>query len=290
MKKRGLLYIILASIMWGTSGIFVHYIAPSGITSSQMTFIRSIVPLLFIGIYMLLKDKKMFKTNLKELIFFFISGASFFGTATFYFYSMLLTSISTAVVLMYTAPIFVMIFSVLFLGEKINKQKLISVAGMIIGCCLVSGIIGGMKFNILGIFVGFMSGISYAAYNIMTKIEMEKGINPVKTNFYVFAFASLICLLVANPAKILQCMEVNPCFIISLLIGMGIVTSILPYFIYTLALREVPAGTASSLGILEPMAATIFSVIIFGEKLSLTALLGIVLILGSAFLISRQSE
>lgn len=290
MKKYGLLYIILASVLWGTSGIFVHFLSPFGITSSQMTLIRSIVPLICIGTYIFFKNHSLLKTNPKELLLFLGSGASFFGTSIFYFYSMQLTSISTAVVLMYTAPIFVVIFSVLFLGEKLGKSKFIAIAGMIIGCALVSGIIGGIRFNAFGIIIGFLSGLSYASYNILTKIEMKKGINPLKANMYNFLFATLIGCAVSKPDGILPCLMINPAIAVSLAVGMGIVTSILPYFFYTLALREVPAGTASSLGILEPMSATIFSVLIFGENLSLPALAGIILILFSVFLLGRQSE
>lgn len=290
MKKMGLFYIVLASVLWGTSGIFVHYLSPYGVTAIQMTFIRGLIAFLCMGIYALITNKKLFKTNGKELLLFFCGGLSFFLTATCYFYSMQLTSISTAVVLMYTAPIFVMIYSVAFLGEKLTRGKFIAIAGMLIGCGLVSGIIGGLKFNVLGIIIGFMSGITYAAYNIITKIEMQKGINPIKANLYCFFFSTLIGLLCAKPAGIIDCIALNPPVVLPLAIGVGIVACVLPYFFYTIALREIPAGTASSLGILEPMAATLFSVVLFREVLSVYSIIGIVLILGSVFLLSRQSE
>ncbi len=289
MRKTGLIYISAASVLWGTSGIFVHYMAPYGVAALQMTFIRGLVSFICMGGYVLFTNRSVVKTNIKEILLFFGSGISFFMTATCYFHSMQLTSISTAVVLMYTAPIFVMIYSVTFLGEKLSGMKLVSVAGMIVGCGLVSGIIGGLKFDAVGIAIGFLSGLSYAVYNIITKIEMEKGINPVKANFYCFLFSIFAGLVAAKPAGIIDCIRLNPPVVVSLSIGVGVFTCILPYFFYTMALREIPAGTASSLGILEPMAATIFSVLIFKEVLSLYSIIGIVLILGSVFILSRQN-
>ena len=288
MKKTGLFYIVLASVLWGTSGIFVHYLAPYGVTSPQMTFIRGLVAFLCMGIYVLIKDRSIVKTNIRELILFFGSGISFFMTATCYYHSMQLTSVSTAVVLMYTAPVFVLIYSVAFLGEKMNILKFVSVLGMLIGCGLVSGIIGGLKFDAVGIAIGFLSGISYAGYNIITKIQMQKGINPVKANFYCFMFSIVAGLIIAKPWGIIDCISINPAVVSLLCAGVGIVACIMPYFLYTLALREIPAGTASSLGILEPMSATIFSVLLLGEVLSVYSVVGIVLILGSVFLLSRQ--
>lgn len=289
MKKSGLVCIILASVLWGTSGIFVHYLAPYGVSSLQMTFIRGTVSFICIGGYVIISGCNI-KTNAKELLLFMGSGFSFFMTATCYFHSMQLTSVSTAVVLMYTAPIFVMIYSVTFLGEKLSPIKIMSVAGMIVGCGLASGIIGGLKFDIIGILIGFLSGISYAAYNIVTKIQMQRGINPLKANFYCFMFSAIVGMVVAKPTGIIDCIKIEPFAVILLCVGVGVITCTLPYFLYTLALRKIPAGTASSLGILEPMAATILSVLILEEKLSLYSAIGIILILGSVFFLSREKE
>lgn len=290
MKKMSFIYIVLASVLWGTSGIFVHYLAPFGFTSLQMTCIRSVVAFLSMFLYMLIFNRNLFRASVKETILFSLGGVSFFGTASCYFYSMQATSISTAVVLMYTAPIFVMIYSVLFLGEKFTKLKLISLVCMIIGCALVSGVIGGFKFDVIGIFVGFLSGLSYSAYNIITKINMQNKSNPISANFYGFLAASLVSMLVCNPGAMPEFAMQKPVFILPLMFGLGIVTCILPYFLYTLALRTIPAGTASSLGIIEPMSATVFSILIFNEKLSAFTAVGMLLILVAVYLLSKNEE
>ena len=112
------------------------------------------------ALYIFIHNKNLFKVSLKELLLFAGSGISFFLTATCYFYSMQATSISTAVVLMYTAPIFVMIYSVMFLNEKLTPVKTAAVLIMLVGCGLVSGIIGGLRFDGVGTLVGYMSGLA----------------------------------------------------------------------------------------------------------------------------------
>lgn len=290
MKKIAFLYIIIASVLWGTSGIFVHYLAPHGFTSLQMTFLRSLVSCACMSLYILIYDKNLFKAKLKELLLFAGSGISFFLTASCYFYSMQATSISTAVVLMYTAPIFVMIYSVLFLKEKLTWMKAISVLCMIIGCGLVSGIIGGIKFDVIGIAVGFLAGIAYSAYNILTKIVMRNNSNPLSATLYCFLFATIIGAFICKIGQIPQNIASDIQITLPLVIGIGIFTCITPYFLYTLALKKIPAGTATSLGIIEPMAATIFSVILFHEPLNLSSLCGIVLILGAVFVLSKSED
>ena len=290
MNKRAFFNIILAGLLWGTSGVFVHFLTPLGYSSVQMTAMRATVSAVVICIYVLISDKSLFKVNVKELLMFFVSGAFIFFTSTFYYASMQMSSVSTAVMLMYTAPIFVLIYSVSFLGERLNIIKILSVGGMIAGCALVSGVIGGMKFNVIGILLGFASGVSYAIYNIATKIEMRYGSNPLSATLYNFIFMAIIALLSCNAPKMIELATINPISAIPLMIGIGIFTCITPYFLYTLAIKELPVGVASALGIVEPMAATIYSVVFFREQLRLLPACGIVLIMLSVVLLGRSKE
>lgn len=290
MKSRAFAMIITAGILWGTSGIFVHVLSPFGFSSLHMTFFRALVALVSLAVFILMRDKSLFKVTPKELLFFAGSGLSFFSTASCYYISMQLTSVSTAVILMYSAPILVMIYSILFLGEKLTFLKKISIITMLIGCCLVSGVIGGLKFDLWGIVIGGMAGVSYAIYNIVTKIEMRNGSNPLSATFYCFTFAAIIALFVCEPTKISSLIAKNPPTIVLLIIGLGICTCVLPYFLYTLSLKELPAGTASALGIIEPLSATIFSVVFFKESLGITSACGAILILSAVILLSKNKE
>lgn len=290
MKKTAILYIIIAGVLWGTSGIFVHYLAPLGFTSFQMTATRATVSFVCIFGYALIFKRSLLRVKLKELPLLFGLGLSLFGTGGCYFLSMQMTSVSTAVVLMYMAPIYVLIFSVLFFGEQLTRTKLVSIATMMIGCCLVSGIIGGLKFDAVGILIGFVSGLSYAAYNILTKVAMRRGMAPVSVTLYAFMFMAMIASLFSEPVKMAESISREPLLSLPLLIGLGLCTFITPYFLYTLAMKELPAGTVSSLGIVEPMSATVFSVALFGERLDGFSVAGIVLIIFAVFLLGKTEE
>ena len=290
MKKSAFICIVAASIGWGTSGVFVYFLSPFGFSSPGMTFIRSLAMLVSMLLYVLICDRGLFKISFPHLLLTLGSGLAFFGTASCYFYSMVKSSVSTAVVLMYTAPIFVMIYSVLFLGEKLTRVKAFCVAVMLLGCSLVSGIIGGFRFDAVGIVFGLLSGISYSAYNILTKIQMRKGINPVTANLYGFLFASVTGALMADIGQLHACIGGNMCYTIPLMLLLGLCTSVMPYLCYSCALKTIPAGTASSLAILEPVSATVLSVAFLGEDLMTLPAGGIALILSSVFILSRQSE
>lgn len=290
MKKMAFFYIVFASVLWGTSGIFFNLLAPFGFSSLQMTAMRGVVAAIAFTIYILFTDRKLFKVGFKNFCMFALNGITMYGSAVLYYEAIKQSSVSAAVILMYTAPIFVMAYSVAFLGEKLTLQKLISVALVTVGCALVSGIAGGIKISLLGLVFGLGSGVVYSAYNIVARIEMMKNMNALSASLYGFIVMGILSFIFCNPTQLVQITMQNPAGIIPLIIGIGVCTSVLPYFLYTLALRDIPAGTASALGIIEPMSATLFSVILFGEKLSIFSVLGIILILTAVFVLSKAKE
>lgn len=289
MKTKAFIYIILAGIFWGTSPLFRDYLDGFGFSSVQMTATRAIVTALVLGIYVLMFKRTKFKIKLCELFLFFFIGISYVGTATCYFESMQRTSAATAVVLMYIAPIIVMLYSVFFFGERFTKLKLVSLVSMIVGCFLVAGIIGGFKFDGIGLLIGVASGLLYSAYNIFTKIAMRRGSAPESTTFYAFLVAAISAVglsfieVFGNNSQSATVNIIDSALpqAIPMLILMGIVTCVAPYFLYTLAMRDLSAGTASSLGIIEPMAATVFSMMFLHQVPDAFQIVGIVLILGA---------
>ena len=287
MKTKAFIYIIVAGVLWGTSCLFVNYLAPLGFTSAQMTFARGLVAFLCMAVYALFLNRSAYRVKPLHLLLYLLIGFSLFATAFCYYTSMQLTSASTSVVLMYTAPVYVMLFSVLFLGEKMSPLKLLAVGLMLVGCCFVSGVLTGFQFHPIGILFGLLSGIGYAAYNIITKIALRCGGNPISATVYGFMSMAAFAALFADPAAMVPHIVASPIRSIALLVGIGVVTSVMAYLLYTIALKDIPAGTASALSIVEPMAATVFSFLLLNEHLDLGSVIGIALILTSVFLLGR---
>jgi len=288
MKTKALIYIVIAGVLWGTSGLFVNVMAPFGFSVSQIMSIRGSVSFLGLFGYVLIFDRKRLRITLSELLLYVGCGVCLFFTGWCYFTSITMTSVSTAVVLMYTAPIYVAIFSACFLSEKFTMLKTASIGVMLIGCVLVSGIIGGFSLDGAGLLFGFGSGIAYAGYNIVTKIAMRRGGHPISLTVYAFFTMSLISCIVAPPWETVAVAAKDPLFSIPVCIALGVNTYIIPYFLYTLALKTLPAGTTSALSIVEPMAATLFSLIFLQESVHPVAWAGIALILAATLLLSRE--
>lgn len=288
-NRKAILCIVFAGLLWGSSGIFSRSLGLYGLTSVQMTCLRSTISAFAITVYVVLHHKNNIKANPRELLMSLGSGVAMFLTATCYYAAMQASSVSTAVMLMYTAPIFVMAFSILFLGEKCTSIKLFACILMIVGCILITGVIGGFQYSNAGIVLGLVSAGTYSIYNILTKVEMNCGYAPLTTNMYCFIFMASISVMVSNPQQICNIAIENP-QVVPLMLGCGVCTCLLPYYLYTLALKKIPVGTASSLSIIEPLAATVYSVTLLDEKLSFFSTIGIVLILVAVVVLSKADS
>ena len=101
-------------------------------------------------------------------------------------------------------------------------------------------------------------------------------------------FMSIIAIVVSNPISLIKNISQSPSVTIPLSIGLGIVTFVMPYFLFTWSMKHLSAGTASALSVVEPMAATVFSAVLFSEIPDIPSIIGIVLILGAVYLLGRS--
>ncbi len=283
--KKGLFLIVLAGVMWGTSCVFVNIFAPYGFSSGQMTAMR--LGLAFVGLflYCLLFNRKALKVQLRDLPLFVICGITLYGTAAFYYEAMQHTTVATAVMLMYISPVPIMLISVLCLGEKFNAKKGIAVVLMLVGCAFVAGVIGNFKPSARGVTMGLLSAAAYTIYNVFCKIEARRKINPFSSMLYTFLFASVCALIVCKPWELPSLIAQKPLLLAPMFLLHSMVTGLLPYLIYSISLKHLPVGIASSMSIIEPMTGALLGFLVYQDPLTPTTFVGIVLIVGSVFLL-----
>ena len=124
MVKKSDILILFSGIMWGVLGIFVKNLRQLGFTSLQISALRWIFSTVIIIFFVLIYDKNELKIALRDIwIFAFLGIFSSLAMSTFYFLCMAETSIAVSDILMYTSPIWVLIFSIIFFKEKITLRK-----------------------------------------------------------------------------------------------------------------------------------------------------------------------
>ena len=285
----GPLLIILAGCFWGSMGIFVRRLSTFGFSPIQIVSLRITVAALAFSLLLLIKDRSGFRIAPRDLPLFLGLG---FGSILFftvcYFSAITIMPLSTAAILLYTSPIWIMLMSVLFFREKLNRIKLTALALAFAGCVLVSGI-SGEGLTLTGLLLGLGSGIGYGLYSILGTVALRK-YSPYTVTTYTFLFAAAGSWLVCRPADMISKIAAadNLTGLLLFCVLTGLVTAVIPFLAYTLGLRTVEASRAGILATIEPLVATLVGIVVFSEPLTLLSGLGIVLILAAVILLNRK--
>ncbi len=284
--------IVIAACLWGVIGVFSSELVADGFTSIQVTEVRCAVTAIGLLIVILIRDRSLFRFVPKDLIMFIAASAFFMAYNILYFQEIAIgCPLSMASILLYTAPFFVLVFSVIIFKEEITVQKVIALVIAFIGCILAIGLIGGgnNEINMTGLWMGVGSGLTYAMYIIINKFLLKK-YDPMTLTFYAFGISALCLLPFADMLEIFD-IAVNVEGSVFWMLGLGVFITLVPYFMYGCGLRGLDAGYASVLALIEPMVATVTGFLLYGQTPTVMKLCGIVLvILGVATLNIRLNR
>lgn len=287
---RGMILILLAGILWGCMGLFVRPLDSKGLSSLDLVAVRSLLTTVFMGIFILVRSPSLFKIKLKDLWCFLGTGIVsivFFNIC--YFYEITITSLSVAAILLYTSPAFVMVISAVLFKEKLTLRKVVSLTILFIGLILVTGVLGGgSDLTTAAIFIGLGAGLGYALYSIFGRYCLERGYDTYTISFYTFLFASVATLPFAHIGKICE-VSFSSIPSAGFAIIFVMVTTLIPYLVYTAGLKTVENSKAAVIASIEPVVATLNGIFWFHEKLTLTVFIGIVLVI-TGIVISNKTE
>jgi drug/metabolite transporter (DMT)-like permease len=262
--KIGILLIILAACFWGSMGIFVRKLGEYGFSSIQIVSIRITIAALVFCIILLIKDRTGFRISPRDIPLFLGLGlGSILFFTVCYFSAIAIMSLSTAAILLYTSPIWIMLMSMLFFHEKMNSRKLVALVLAFTGCVLVSGI-SGDGMTVTGILLGLGAGFGYGLYSILGTIALRK-YSPYTVTTYTFVVAAMGSWIICQPVDLISKFKAagSPSGLLLFCILTAILTAVIPFLFYTLGLRTVEAGRAGILATIEPLVATVIGMICF---------------------------
>lgn len=287
--RVGTVFIILAGCFWGSMGIFVRKLGTYGFNSIQIVSIRVTLAALIFAIVLLLKDRDGFRISLRDIPLFLGLG---FGSILFftvcYFTAITMMPLSTAAILLYTSPVWIMLMSVLFFREKMDRKKVIALVLAFAGCVLVSGI-SGEGMTLTGLLVGLGAGIGYGLYSILGTIALRK-YSPYTVTAYTFIFAAVGSWIICRPGDMFNKFSGTPDlgFLVFFCFLTALITAVIPFLAYTLGLERVEASKAGIIATIEPMVATLIGILFFLEPLTVISGLGILLILSAVILLNLK--
>lgn len=286
-KTKACLCILLAGTLWGVIGIFFNLLSGLGFTQMQVVAIRAVTAALVLGVYILARDPALLRVRLRDCWCFVGTGIIslvFFNWC--YFTAMETTSLAVAAVLLYTAPVFVMLFSAVLFREPIGRRKVLALVMTFAGCLLVAGMPGGGSVSPRGILTGLGAGVGYALYSIFSRFALEKGYSSATISLYTFLFAGAAALPLSRLWEA-GALLIRPEAAAGAL-GIGVLCCVFPYLLYTRGLAGVETGQAAIMATVEPAVAALVSFALYGESLLGAKGAGILLIFAAVAVLNRK--
>lgn len=268
-----------AMSIFGTIGLFVRYIP---LSSAAIAFCRGVLGCLFLLGFMAVTGKKLSRADIKKnLLVLCLSGAAIGGNWILLFEAYRYTTVATATVCYYLAPLFLLLASPL-VGEKLTVKKLLCMAAALVGMVLVSGVVqGGMPrlSELTGVALGVGAAVLYATVMLLNK--KLRPISAYDKTVVQLGTAALVVLPYMLLTGGVAVPSVEP-LAWALLLVVGIVHTGVAYTLYFGSLGALDAKTVAVFSYLDPVIAVLLSALLLKETMDIYSIAGTVLILGSA--------
>ena len=281
--------VIAASVIFGFAGIFFLFV--KDMATGPVVFYQFLFGFLALAVYLAVTGKISgirLKGKRKALLLLGIWQA---GVMLSYYTAVSFINVSISVLLLYTAPFYVLLIAPILLKEKPSKKSLaaliISLVGVVIVVGpenLVSGSSDGGSGYMLGVLMGLFSGFFYACIIMTSRYLMDEysGLEQLFISTCVTLAVLIPFVRQASATSLIQNLPV--------LLFLGVMITSVGSILYFTGLVHVKAKNASIISILEPVSAIFFAYILFKDPVSTKTILGCILILLSSLLVSLEDE
>lgn len=285
-ERSATLSLVTAMLIWGTLGLFVRYIP---LPSSMIALSRGVIGTLFILLFLGIKGLPISWTAIRQ------NGNPLFACGFFLGFNWIFlfeayhyTSVAIATLCYYMAPIFVIVTSPFIFKERLTPFRLGCVAAALVGMVLISGIGTDTDTSgLTGILFGLSAAVLYASIVIINK-KMPPMPAYDRTFVQLGVAAITLCPYILCTEDV-TAISLSP-MALGLLLFLGIVHTGFAYVLYFGSIEHLRAQTLALFSYLDPIFAIIVSALILGEPLTITTIIGAILVLGSTCLCELKHE
>lgn len=262
-QQRAIFLMMICATLWSVAGIFIKMIPWNGLVIAGW---RSLISAGCVVIY-LRATKQRLRLNRASLV----SGVFLALTFLAFVSANKLTTAANAIVLQFTAPVFILILSAIFLRQKFSRADVITVSVTMYGIALffLDQLAPG---NLLGNFVAIFAGLSMACMYIIT------GNTDEESRMSGILLGHLFTAAVGIPFMFVFDTPVTAPAVLSIL-ALGVVQLGIPYVLYGIAVKDCPALMCSLLGAIEPLLNPVWVFLFTGERPGVFALAGGVIVI-----------
>jgi drug/metabolite transporter (DMT)-like permease len=282
-EVRGYSAVIAAALFWGIGAVVAKAMFNHAVDPLFLVKMRLILSFLILFLCIFLYDKRLLIISRTDIFYFAALGT--FGMALMqlsYFYTIMLTSVATAIFLQFLAPVFIASYETVWEKAHLGLKRGGAVAIAAVGGLLImleSGSSGNI--GLLGIITGLLSAVALSINTVYGRRSVRK-YHPVTGVMYSFGFGALSCWLVIPGTPVFAEISAG---LWAMILYITIFSTLIPFLLYFIGVRFLSPTNVGTTAYLEPVIAVVAAYLALGEVMGPFQMLGGALIIGAVVMI-----
>jgi drug/metabolite transporter (DMT)-like permease len=283
-------FVILAAVLWGSSGSAAKYLFTSGVTPFAMVQMRLSISAAALFLGLLIHRPGLLRIDRRDIVYFIVFGAAGMAGVQFtYLFAISRIQVAAAILLQYLAPGIIALHAVVFFRERLDAVTLLALASAFCGCYLVVGAyhLSLHEMDVWGIGSGILSAVCFAWYSIQGEHGMRK-YSAWTVLFYALAFAAVTWNVLVPPLDgFLQSYRPQQWIWIGYV---GILGTLAPFGLYLEGVNRIRSTRASITATLEPITAAVISYLFLNEAMTWPQAIGAGLVIAAVMLLQLRPK
>jgi DME family drug/metabolite transporter len=287
---KGYIAISLAAVMWGVAAAVAKSFFNKSYEPLILVQMRVTLSFAVLFLFFLTTNPKLLRFNLRDIPHVLIVGIlGVAGSNYFYYAAIKETNVSTSILVQYTAPIMVMMYTVIFQKERLSSMKLsalvLSIGGIIlaVGAYDPAVIQGSLK----GIILALLAAVSFSIFNISGKSLTQK--YSIWTGLiYLLLAATLFWSFINTPMDIINAGYSAEDWKVFGIIAL--ISILIPYSLYYYGLKHIQSSKAIIISTLEPVIAIIAEWLFLNGRMGPLQIVGACSVIAAIVLLQKDSR
>ncbi len=291
-------FLIFGAVAFAFNGVISKLVLTDGLSAWRLTQIRCTGAFVILLVYVLFQNRHSLTTSRQELPWLVAYGiVGFAAVQVGYFIAIARMPISIALIIEFTAPIWIVIYIRFIRKQSVASTMWVSLLLGFCGLLLVGQVWRGLTLNGIGVIAAFVDAFALAAYFLLgEKLVAQRSTSTLIV--WGLGVASLVWAIFMPVWKFPFHILTNNINLLGtfknyalpgwvLILWIVLMGTILPYLLLLAGLRQLSASTSSVIGMLEPVAAGVFAWWWLGEVLTATQLTGGAVVIAGIILADR---
>ncbi|MDF2840175.1 MAG: protein of unknown function transrane [Clostridia bacterium] len=283
---KGAVLIVIAAFFWGIAATAAKFILNNNVNPFKLVNMRLNLAFVFLFLILLIFDRQKLKITKYDAKYLAILGiVGIVGVQTTYYFTVATLNVGMAIFLQYLAPAMIVVYSIIFLKEKLSATIMISLAISLLGSvCIILGrdTTASNSLNLIGLITGLASALFLCFYTIYGKTCASR-VNPWTVLLYAVGFGALVYSFVSPPWVLWKGITLMEFAYASYL---SIFATIIPFGLYFSGLRFLTPSSAGIIAMMEPVIASLSAYLLLNEKMTIIQIMGGFMIIAAVVIIN----